>query len=161
MSQDSVAGLTSWIARQYPGADVSARADAIRDVIVFSATPTDGSGTRMLEITDEAMADVPVVTIIEDLEQQGVPSLLRRDPTMRRTYSSDRKVPHFEQLRIECGGRQYRVVRDSSHNVRIFDDQDLPLDKLPPSVLAMDASIFRRPMIHWCTDVSKWRGPSQ
>ena len=159
--KNTVDALTSWFLQVFPGGASKTRAEPDREVVVFSVTPHDASGTRSFEVTDEALNDHPPESIIRDLERQRIPALLKRDPTLRPRYSTDRRIPHVETREVRCDRRTYRVVRDSGHNVVVYDSKDRRLAKTPTGLWVMDASIFARPKAEWCQDIRNWRGPSQ
>jgi len=159
--KDTVEALTSWFLKVFPAATSDTRADPDREVVVFSVTPQDASGTRSFEVTDEALNDHPPESIIRDLERQRIPALLKRDPTLRPRYSTDRRIPHLETREVICDRQAYRVVRDSGHNLAVYDSNGGRLAKTPTGLWVMDASIFNRSEAEWCQDIRNWRGPRQ
>ena len=158
---DTVEALASWLLHLFPGGTVANVADPERDVVVFSITPKDEPEPRSFEATAEALNDLPPEGIIRDLERQRIPALLRRDPTLRPCYSSDRRIPHVESLQVSCDNRSYRVLRDSSHNVVILDASQRRLARLPAGPMVRDDSIFRRAPAEWHRDIRKGRAAKQ
>lgn len=158
---DTVEALASWLVHLFPGGTVATLADPERDVMVFSITPKDDPEPRSFEATEEALNSHPPEGIIRDLERQRIPALLKRDPTLRPCYSTERRIPHLESLQVSCDNRSYRVVRDSSHNVVIFDASHRRLARLPAAPMVRDDSIFQRPPSEWYRDIRKARAPKQ
>ena len=142
--RDTVEALASWLVHLFPGGTVATLADPERHVMVFSITLKDDPEPRSFEATEEALNDHPPARIIRDLERQRIPALLKRDPTLRPRYSTDRRIPHLESLEVSCDNRSYRVLRDSSHNVVILDASQRLLARLPAGAMVRDDSIFRR-----------------
>jgi hypothetical protein len=132
-----------------------------RSVTVLRARMPKPGKNLEIEVSEEALDDHPVDVILEDWRAQNVPARLLSDPTMRLKYYTDRIVPHFETLGVICSGRRYRVVRDSAHNVRVYDSDDRPLERLPQQLLVLTGSIHRQGSQEWCIRIHEWRGASQ
>ena len=160
-TNDAINGIAAWLGRQLATANVRARADANRDVVLFRIEPGDGSAERELEISGEALDDQTPETIIADLSRQEVPQRLSRDATMRLAYTTDREVPHFETRLVICDGRNYRIVRGDDHTVRIFASTGRLLEQTPSPLSVLETSIFRGPPERWWDDIRAWRGLSQ
>jgi hypothetical protein len=158
---DTVEALASWLLHLFPGGTVATVADPERNVMVFSITPKDEPEPRSFEATEEALNEHPPNGIIRDLERQRIPALLKRDPTVRPCYSTDRRIPHVECLQVSCDNRVYRVLRDTSHTVVILDASHRRLARLPAGPMVRDDSIFRRPPAEWHRDIRKGRAAKQ
>jgi len=159
--QESVEAVASFLERSLEAAGVSARAEGDRDVVVFTPQMQPGIQAGVLEVTEEALDDHAPEVILSDLREEDVPQRLLSDPTLRLRYSADRHVPHLETREVECGGRRYRVVRGGDHIVHIYDSADRALSPMPPTMLRMDRSIYRKSLKAWCDEISSWRGPEQ
>jgi hypothetical protein len=158
---NSFKSIEQWLQATLPGTAAS-HAPLDREVVLFRAhEPRSGAPRYELEISREAFEDHIVETIVADLVQQKVADRLRADPTMRLTYSRDRNVPQLETLWVVCDGPHYRVVRDTKHNVRIYDKSNQLLSNWPAVMTVMPNSIHHRPAGGWCEDIRKWRGADQ
>lgn len=158
--KDTTEAIAAWLVGQFKDAAPSAIASSV-DGIVFRAVGQDGSTLGEIEVSDEALADHPPEVIIGDLERAGAADHLRRDPSVRLSYLTDRRVYNFESLVVECDGRQYRVVRDAHHNVQIFDASGAALLNRPAAPLVLPMSIHRRAVSRWCDEIRTWRGGQQ
>jgi len=151
--------ISEWLTKQLAAAAVSSHYDFSRETTLF--TVRRDPGTVALEITDSAFEDYPVAEIIRDLTEEKLVERFARDPTMRAQYVARQKLLGHECLYISCDGRQYRVIRDGAHNVRVFDDSDRPLDRAPRGMLVLPGSLFSRSEAQWCADIRSWRGQQQ
>lgn len=123
--ENGFASVEQWLVNASPGTELS-HAVLDRETVLFRAhEPRVGAACYELEISREAFEDHTVEIVLADLTRHKVADRLRADPTMRLNYTRDRNVPHLETLWVTCDERQYRVVRDSDHNVRIFDTPGL------------------------------------
>ena len=105
-------------------------------------------GTRpdpVLRVMLCAFEDWSLDEIQADLESQGVIERLQRDPTMWLVYTRERVCPQSEPLFVKCDGRNYQVVRDSDHNVRVYDDSGWLLENSPQVLAVMPDSVFLSP----------------
>lgn len=159
-TEETVNQIASWIAQQLGGVQVAHAYDFDRDATVFRPQKP---GVKMgeIEISDEALGDHTVETIIGDLARHAVPKRLSDDPTMRLAYTVDRDVPHLETRPVTCDGRQYRFVRDSHHAVRVYTSDDQLLERLSSPLPVLSVSLFRRDLADLQQNVRDWRGPSQ
>jgi hypothetical protein len=159
--EDSFKNIEEWLATALPGTQAS-HAQLDRETVLFRAHEARSGAPRYeLEISREAFEDQRAETIVADLILQKVADRLRADPTMRLSYTRDRNVPHIETLWVTCDGRQYRVVRDGEHSVRIYDRAGQLLANGPLSMTVIPSSIHRRGVSEWCEDIRKWRGRGQ
>ena len=158
---DSFKTIEQWLVNSFPGTQAS-YAVLDREVVLFRVhEPRPGAPRLELEISREAFEDRKVETIVADLVRQRVTDRLRADPTLRLNYTRDRDIPHVETLWVACDERQYRVVRNGEHNVRIYDKADRLLANWPAVMTVMPNSIHRRVATQWCDDIRKWRGLGQ
>lgn len=158
---DAFKSVAKWLANALPGTEVSYGVLDRETVLYRVHAPHAGAPRYELEISREAFEDHPVETILADLARLKIPDRLCVDPTMRLNYTRDRNVHHLETLWVTCDGRNYRVVRDSEHNVRIYDKAQQLLTNWPTVMTVLPSSIHTRPVSEWCEDVRKWRGANQ
>src|SRR5689334_18890615 len=114
---NSIATIAAWLKIQLHADHVSAHADQGHGFILFRIESGDPHNVREFTISDEALADHPSATIIADLIAQDVGARLIQDSTMRLVYTTDRIVPHFEVRLLAHGGRTYRIVRGTAHDI--------------------------------------------
>jgi hypothetical protein len=158
---DAIQGIASWFGQQFGMTTAQAHALPDRDVVLFRVEFREQRPSLELELSEEALEDNEPEAIIEDLARQSIPGRLSADPTMRLSYYADRIVPRFERHYVQCDGKGYRIVRDASHAVRIFDAQDQLLQNTPSPLPVLPTSVFRRLKQQWCEDIRAWRGPQQ
>jgi hypothetical protein len=156
---DSINGIASWLQVKL-AAGVTTRAEFDSEVVVFRVQPVTGGAAMELAISEEALGDHPPDEVIADLAALDIPDRLRRDPTMRLAYSTDRDVPHLETRYVDCDGRRYRLVRDSQHAVRAYDQSDNLLPSLPSPLPILQVSLFRRGLTQLQDDIRQWRSAS-
>lgn len=155
---EAVSAIERWMRTNFPDAYVESREIFERVVVLFRAS--EEATYYELEVTGEAFRKQPTGTILDDLENQEVARRLRNDPSLRLQYRSSRVVPHFETRYVSCDGRQYRIVRDSNHNVQIFDSADQLLEETPPGLRVMQNSVYRRSREEWCREIRSRRSGS-
>lgn len=155
---EAVEAVEQWLKEQFPDAQVDSGEIFERDVVLFRAS--EETDHYELEITEEAFRDHSTDTILDDLESQDVARRLRQDPTLRLQYRSSRRVPYIETRHVTCDGRRYRIVRDSDHNVQIFDSSDQLLEETPPGLRVMQHSVYRRSSDDWCREIRSRRSGS-
>jgi hypothetical protein len=160
MNQDSISTIGDWLQVLLGAVSVQTNSDPVRDAVLFRIDVGDGN-VRELEISEEALNDLATEDIVMDLGRAQVSERLRSDSTMRLTYNQYRDVPHFETLIVRCDGKSYRVVRDSHHAVRIFDEADQLLASTPSPLPVLQMSVFRRTPSRWQEDIRHWRGVGQ
>jgi len=159
--QESIEAIASFLKQSLKAAGVSPRAEGDREVIVFTPQMLPGIQAGVLEVSEEALDDQSAEVILSDLREQNVPQRLLSNPSLQLRYFADRQVPHFETREVECDGRHYRVVRGGDRTVRIYDSADRTLSRMPPTMLNMNVSIYRKSLKAWCDEISSWRGPEQ
>lgn len=158
--RESADAIACWLQEKSGVANVEWDAIFDRDVALFRLY-RDEPPSPELEVTAEALEDHPSETILADLDDQQVVQRLVADPTMRLRYYTRREVPPREEMWVRCDGRRYRVLRDSGHNVRIFDNAGRLLDNIPDTLLVMPSSVFRKSNQKWCREIREWRGATQ
>jgi hypothetical protein len=158
---DIVEGIAVWFSSHFPGSQPSARAEPVRDVIVFGARQQTGPLLAEFEVSDEALQDHSAETIATDLTQQRLIDRVRRDPTMRLRYTTDRRLSSIEVLTVHCDGRRYTVTRDDAHNVRVYDANGAILRRHPETLLVLPSSVFKRPIDSWQQEIRAWRDADQ
>lgn len=150
--------VESWLRGIFPDAQVEVIDDTMAGTHLFRVR-TDSGGWHEIEFPDEALEDYRE-SIIDDLEQQDVSSLLRDHPQMRFTYLHlERRVPPVERLRISYGDVHYLVTRQLDGLVSILRDGER-LSGMPPRTIMTD-SIHRPPLEEWHQDIEKWEGKGE
>ena len=122
--------IQAWLSAGLQASRIESTTIFDRDSILFRAWPRGGRAVE-LEVDRKAIEDFTSAMILADLEDSDVLTRLTTDPSMRLCYGFKRDVPHFESRTVVCEGRQYRIVRDASHNVRIYDGTDERLKGTP------------------------------
>lgn len=158
---DTIEAIAAWLASQFPQGTPSAIADSDRDLIVFRVRATDGRLLGEVEISDEALQDLPAQSIISDFARSDLVSRMQVDPRFRRSYTKAQALSDSELRSVAFEGRIYTVVRDRQHNVRILDDRGVVLEESPGGPLVLPNSIFSRNLASWQQDIRQWRGESQ
>lgn len=155
--QTGLEALRSLIETQRVDLNVQVIRDHDRDAFLLVFRDHKGGRLGEIEVSNEAAEDVPHATILSDLERAGVLNADSMDRTIRRSYRSDRSLTAGEERIIECDGSRYRVVRDTSHQVIIFDAEGNRLTAMPDGMVVLPQSIHRRPESDWCHDIRAWR----
>lgn len=158
--EESVEVLEGWMRDHFPDCEIQSGRPAVGRRMIFRATCEDGRSFE-LAVTEQAMEGHPAETILSDLNDQDVATRLRDDPTMQLCYYKDRSVPWFESWILKCDGQEYRIVRDSGHNVVIYDESDEPLADRPEGMRVLRSSIFDRQRSKWCQEIRSQRGVDQ
>lgn len=90
-----VESIRAWLANEL-GVEVDAGHIFDREVWLFKGY-TDGGGTAELEVTKEALEDLPLATIVADLKAKRLPVLMLENPTIRYRYLRSRGVSEHDR----------------------------------------------------------------
>jgi hypothetical protein len=160
--QDVRAGVRAvqdWLANLFPDSRIQSHEDFDRDTWVFRVFPVVGRAGE-LELSREVLERDDPEAIKGALADSDASERMHRDPTVRVQYFSS-GVNGFETRLLNCDGRMYRIVRDGSHNIAVFDSADQRLKNTPKIPAVFQGSIFDRPASDWCEQVRAWRGSGQ
>ena len=158
-SRDTVRHVADWLATEFTDS-VQTFEDPERLTVIFRVVDDAGSEAE-LELSLEALEDHSSDTIVSDLANQAVPARLRRDPTLRLQYFSDRLVPHGERRSFVCDGQLFSAVRDASHCVLFYASDGSQLHEQLPTPHVLHTSLFKRSLGNLCDDVQRpTRGPN-
>ena len=155
-SQSKLEGIKDWLEEQL-GGEVDIYRDNTRRVTCFRVEGLTTQAEPVLRVTDEALDDLGLETILEDLDQQQVPEKLLAHPTIHRIYTTERRIRDYETLLIRCDNRPHLVMRNEQGDIKILDGQDHPLPNLPQEICNLSDSVFMRTEQDWCYDIQRSR----
>ncbi len=160
LEKGKVGVIARWLRSRLDDVEVDVYDDDLRMVTSFRANVPDLRPSPVLRVTLRVLEDLGVGAILEDLDRERVPERMLARPDMHLVYTTERRIPHFETLPIDCDGRSYRVVRGEDCHVQIFDDQDRLLANRGRQG-TLPSSVFMRSDQEWCDEIRRGRGPGQ
>lgn len=146
--------VTRWLESKFPDTHVAEGEDVERGAYLFRVHRNEGIPLE-LDITADALEQLPPSDMIQRLEEERVPARLEKDPTVRLTLRSSGEVSDTEQRIIECGGEEYRIVRDREHTIRIFAPNGDPMENIPEHRRILASSVWHRTHKDWCADIGR------
>lgn len=157
VTDDKLGMLVDSILEAAPGIRVSVTHDHERDAHVLTLRTATEERFGEVELSAEALADLKVERILEDLQMGGALDRRFLDPSIRRSYLSDRTLTNGEVRVVECDGSTYLIERDRSHSVTIRDAAGTRLPGMPQGLVALPVSIHRRTDSDWRHEIRIWR----